>query len=178
MEQILLAYGLSKETVAAIMMLYKNTKVKVCSLDGNTDYFNIIAGLLQGDTLALYLFIICLNYVSRISIDLMKDNGIKLAKKRNRSYPAQNNTDADYADDIALLANSPAQAESLLDILEQAAVGIGLNINAAQNRMAKTRTAFERLSVIWTLDQTDKIKCSFSNQRSCRYCYMDAPHGC
>ena len=29
MEQILLAYGLPKETVTAIMMLYKNTKVKV-----------------------------------------------------------------------------------------------------------------------------------------------------
>ena len=28
MEQILLAYGLPKETVAAIMMLYRNTKVK------------------------------------------------------------------------------------------------------------------------------------------------------
>ena len=29
MEQILLTYGLSKETVTAIMMLYRNTKVKV-----------------------------------------------------------------------------------------------------------------------------------------------------
>ena len=38
MEQILLAYGLPKETVAAIMMLYRNTKVKVRSLDGDTDY--------------------------------------------------------------------------------------------------------------------------------------------
>ena len=28
-EQILLAYGLPKETVAAIVMLYKNTKVQV-----------------------------------------------------------------------------------------------------------------------------------------------------
>ena len=44
MEQILLAYGLSKETVAAIMMLYRNTKVKVGSPDGNTDYFDIVAG--------------------------------------------------------------------------------------------------------------------------------------
>ena len=33
MEQILLAYGPPKETIAAIMMLYKNTKVKVHSLD-------------------------------------------------------------------------------------------------------------------------------------------------
>ena len=34
-KQILLAYGLPKETMAAIMMLYKNTKVKVHSLDGD-----------------------------------------------------------------------------------------------------------------------------------------------
>ena len=63
MEQILFAYGLLKETVAAIMILYRNTKVKVCSPDRDTDYFDIVAGVLQGDTLAPYLFIICLDYV-------------------------------------------------------------------------------------------------------------------
>ena len=52
MEQILLAYGLPKESVAAIMILYRNTKVKVCSPDGDTEYFDIVAGVLQGDTLA------------------------------------------------------------------------------------------------------------------------------
>ena len=50
MEQILLAYSLPKETVAAIMILYWNTKVKVRSSDGDTDYFDIVAGVLQGDT--------------------------------------------------------------------------------------------------------------------------------
>ena len=40
MEQILLAYGLPKETVAAIMILYRNTKVKVRSPDGDTEYFD------------------------------------------------------------------------------------------------------------------------------------------
>ena len=44
------------------MMLYKNTKVKVHSPDGNTDYFDIVAGVLQGDTLGPYLFIISLDY--------------------------------------------------------------------------------------------------------------------
>ena len=34
MEQILLAYGIPKETITAIMILYRNTKVKVRSLDG------------------------------------------------------------------------------------------------------------------------------------------------
>ena len=52
MEQILLAYGLPKETVAAIMIHYRNTKVKVRSPDGDTEYFDIVAGVLQGDTLA------------------------------------------------------------------------------------------------------------------------------
>ena len=69
MEQILLAYGLPKETVAAITILNENTKVKVRSLDGDTEYFNIVAGVLQGDTLAPYLFIICLDYVLRTLTD-------------------------------------------------------------------------------------------------------------
>ena len=38
--------------------------------------------------------------------------------------------DADYADDIALLVNTSAQAESLMHSLEKAAGGIGLHVNA------------------------------------------------
>ena len=68
MEQILLADGIPKETVAAIMELHKNMKVKVRSPDGDTDYFDIEVGVLQGNTLALYLFIICQDNVLRISI--------------------------------------------------------------------------------------------------------------
>ena len=60
----------------------------------------------------------------------MKDNGFKLVKERNRRYPAQTITDADYANDIALLINTPTQAETLLHSLEQAAAGIGLHVNA------------------------------------------------
>ena len=130
MEQKLLANSLPKETVATIMMLYKNTKVKVRFPDGDTDYFNILTGVLQGDTLAPYSFIICLDYIVTTSIDKMKDNFFKLAKERRRRYPAQTITDADYADDIALLANTPAQAETLLHSLERAAAGLGFLVNA------------------------------------------------
>ena len=42
-----------------------------------------------------YLFIICLDYVLRTSLDLMKENGFQLAKERSRRYPAQTITDAD-----------------------------------------------------------------------------------
>ena len=130
MEQIQLAYGIPKETVAAITILYRNTKVKVRSPDGDTEYFDIVAGVLQGDTLAPYLFIICLDYVLRTSIDKIKENGFELTKKRSRRYPATTITDADYADDRAILANTPDQAETLLHSLERAAASIGLYVNA------------------------------------------------
>ena len=60
----------------------------------------------------------------------MKENGFKLAKERSRRYPAQTITDADYTDDVELLANTPAQAESLLHSLERAAGAIDFHINA------------------------------------------------
>ena len=94
----------------------KNTKVKVRSPDGDTEYFDIVAGVLQGDTLAPYLFIICRDYVLRTSIDKIRENGFE---KRSKSYPAKTITDADYADDLALLANTPNQAETLLHSLER-----------------------------------------------------------
>ena len=129
MEQILLTYSLPKETVAAIMILYRNTKVKVRFPDGHTDYFDMLAGLRQGDTLAPYPFIICLDYVLRTLTDKIKENSFKLTKKSSRRYPAKSITDADYADDIAILANAPTQAETLLHSLERAATGIGLHVN-------------------------------------------------
>ena len=98
-------------------------------MDGDTDYSNIV-GVLQRDTLAPYLFIICLDYVLRTSIDKMKDNGFNLTKERSRRYLAQTTTDTDYADDIALLANTPMQAETLLHSLEKAAAGMSLHANA------------------------------------------------
>ena len=57
-------------------------KVKVRSPDGDTHYFNVVAHLLQGDTLAAYPLIIYQDYVLRKSIDKMKDNSFKLTKEK------------------------------------------------------------------------------------------------
>ena len=148
MEQILLAYGVPKETVAAITILYRNTKVKVRSPDGDTEYFDIVAGVLQRDALAPYLFIICLDYLLRTSIDKIKENGFELTKKRSRRYPAKTIIDADYADDIAILANTPSQAETLLHSSEQASAGIGLHVNAHKTEYM----CFNQTGDISTLD--------------------------
>ena len=120
------------------------------SPDADTEYFDIVAGVLQGDTLAPYLFIICLDYVLRTSIDNIRENGFVLTKKRIRRYPAKTFIDADYADDIALLANTPNQAETLLHSLERATAGIGLRVNAHKTEFM----CFNQKGDISTLDGT------------------------
>ena len=117
------------------MMLYENTKIKFRSPDVDAENFDIEAGVLHRDTLATYLlFFFCLDYMLWTLIDLMKENGFKLTKERNRRYPAQTISDADYADKMALLGNSPTQAESLLHSLEHTAGSIGLQVNSDKTK--------------------------------------------
>ena len=66
------------------MILYRNTKVKVRSPDEDTEYFDIVAGVLQGDMQDPYLFIICLDCMLRTSIDKIRENSFELTKKRSR----------------------------------------------------------------------------------------------
>ena len=146
-------------------------------------------------------------YVLRMSIDKIRENGFELTKKRSRRYPAKTITDAD----IALLANTPNQAETLLHSLEWATAGIGLHVNARKTEYM----CYNQTGDISTLDgtslklvdkftylgssisstekhgqlsigsrsygnQTWPIKWSTvsSRQWSYRYCYMDALLGC
>ena len=107
----------------------------------------MVAGVLQGDTLALYLFIICLDYVLRTSIDKIRENGFELTKIRSRRYPTKTITNADY---IAILANTPNQAETLLHSLDRVAAGIGLHVNAHQTEYM----CYNQTGNISTLDGT------------------------
>ena len=66
------AYGLPPKTFNTIMMFYKDMKAMVCLPDGDTDFFDIVARIVQGYTLVSYIFIICPDYVLCISIDLIK----------------------------------------------------------------------------------------------------------
>ena len=61
---------------------------------------------------------------------IKSENSFELTKKRSRRYPAKTITDADYADDIVILANTPNQVETLLHSLERVVAGIGLHVNA------------------------------------------------
>ena len=64
------------------------------------DFFNIVAVVLQGDTLAPYLFIFCLDYAPQMSIDLIKENGFTFKKRHVAWYPAEIMTDAENTDNL------------------------------------------------------------------------------
>ena len=59
MLQILRAYDIPEKLIDAIGLLYQRTKASVITPDGETDFFEIQAGVLQGDTLALTSSLLC-----------------------------------------------------------------------------------------------------------------------
>ena len=86
----------------------------------------------------------------RTSINKIRGNGFELTKKRRRGYSAKTITDADYADYIAILANAPNQAETLLHSLEWATAVIGLYVNAHKTEYM----CYNQTADISTLDGT------------------------
>ena len=86
----------------------KYRKIILQSLNRDTNFFDVVAGFLPGDTLTPYLFINYLDYVLWTSKDQIKKKLLYVKKiSRSRQYPAENIKGADYA-------NTPAAAEYLL----------------------------------------------------------------
>jgi len=129
MFEILKLYGIPDQIIAAIKVMYTGTSSTVLSTDGETPSFPILAGILQGDTLAPFLFIIVVDYVLRISVDTISEKGYMLHPRRSSRHPAAYLTDTDFADDIALVSQSLEHARDLLQSLEQASNGVGLYLN-------------------------------------------------
>ena len=51
---------------------------------------------------------------------------------RSRRFPTKKITDADYADDLALLSNNSYNSQKILHILEKSVAFIGLRVNASK----------------------------------------------
>ena len=132
MLDILRAYGVNSKIVKAIGIMYENTEAMVRSPDGDTTFFKIITGVLQGDTLAPYLFIICLDYALRISAERNNNLGFTIQERTCRRNPGTKIVDTDFADDIALLSDTMDSASQLLHVVEGAAIQIGLHINESK----------------------------------------------
>lgn len=130
MLHILRNYGFPEETVQAIAIMYNNPTSFVQSADGPTKEFVTTAGILQGDTLAPYLFVIVVDYILRQSVDTIKEKGIIIKPGKSNRDRLKYLTDLDYADDIALTGTLLKDAQDLLTSLEKASARVGLFLNS------------------------------------------------
>lgn len=145
--KILRAYGIPNTIVDLIERMYTGTIAKVITADGLTAAFRILAGVMQGDTLAPYLFVIVIDYVMTL-VTSNGDMGFTTAPARSRRYPAERVTDADFADDLALLTDTLKDAQEMLDSLEKVAKTVGLTMNESKTKY---------LSINLTIDEQQEV---------------------
>ena len=127
--EILAAYAVPQEIIKAIRVAYTNTTAQVITEDSNTDISSTEAGVLQGGTLAPYLFIIFIDYVMQTSTENRENLGFTITQRLSQRSPATYVTDTDFADDIARLSDSIEDAQCLLSLVIKTAKEVGPNIN-------------------------------------------------
>ena len=131
---ILQAYKVPKQLIDAVMSLYVNTRAAVVTADGPTDIFHTSSGVLQGDTLAPFLFTLVLDWVLRTGLP-NNDDGYMLCRRTNSRHPEKRLALLAYADDLVLLASTPESAQRLLHALAETASRVGLAINTKKTML-------------------------------------------
>jgi len=141
------------------MSLYNGAQAKVSTQFGmSTESIDLSVGVLQGDTLAPYLFIIMIDYIMRIALKDKDDLGFQYSfsssshmhnSNPNSRYHTRNKTgsrkssvvhpinpssdkfitDLNFADDITLLSSTLDNIQKLLYAVEAEALKVGLKIN-------------------------------------------------
>ena len=76
-----------------------------------------------------------MDYVMHISVDSIKEKGLMYQPRKSSRYPALHITDADFADDIALLSDNLQGTQSLLSSLESAANCTGIHLNETKTEV-------------------------------------------
>lgn len=104
--------GIPEKFVNAIGLMREGTLARVIRPDSETNFFNIMAGVLQGDILASYLFAIVLDYALRIAIGgKEKEIGLKLDRRKSRRYEPVILTDTDFV--IAIMSEEMDRAQNI-----------------------------------------------------------------
>ena len=132
-QPILTHYGVPQSLIDDVLQMYDGTSASVSTSHGDTESFTTTSGVLQGDTLSPFLFIILMDYILRQT--LSDETGFVVRKSRGTRYPAKYIHALAYADDIALISESADSAESVLRNLELNSQQIGLSINEKKTKV-------------------------------------------
>ena len=133
--------GIPQKIVNVTRLLYDKSVSQVYLEGKLSEPFSVTTGVLQGDVLAPFLFIIVIDYVSRRSagnFGYLTHKGPKsrLNPRPQRTIVTSKETkierklnDLAFADDIALLENEIHSAQHQLTVKQQNASEVGLEIN-------------------------------------------------
>ena len=109
----------------------------------------MFAGVMQGDTLAPYLFVIVLDYAMRKAITGRENElGLTLQHRQSSRFPEQSICDLDFADDIVLLSNEIEQARKLLQSVQKECRSVGLELNAKKTEAMYFNTDVAEIDTI------------------------------
>ena len=142
---------------------------------GLSDSFDVTTGVLRGDVLAPFLFVVLVDYLLKKATSQL-DSGVVTHPRRSRRHPAKSLNDLDFADDIALLESSISRAQAQLTKTAEAAADLGLVISAPKteymtvncNPQPALQVYDWILSVIQLMKFDDKsIAGTYSNLRRC-----------
>ena len=121
---ILSQYNVPNCLISDIIQMYSDTSACISTELGPTEWLKTTSGILQGDALSLYLFIVLLDYALKKT--LQDDVGFVVCKRNGSRHPAMHIGVLAYADDICLLDESTDDAECSLHRLESFSAKIGL----------------------------------------------------
>jgi hypothetical protein len=120
------------------MSMYHGAQAAVLNPNGEISEdskIDLKVGVLQGDTLAPFLFILVMDFVLRKA--MIESYGVKIKNQRGTTRrpqsPAKYLTDLDFADDIVLFSSTIKGAQALLRNLEKVALSVGLKINQSKS---------------------------------------------
>jgi exonuclease III len=142
---ILRHYGIPEKIVSAIRVMYAESKCQVYLQGEVSEPFKVTTGVLQGDVLAPFLFIIVIDYITRESAGdfgylTHKGNDQDKSGRQLRSTTRQPDykvNDLNFADDVSLLENEAFKAQQQLDALQAKARTTGLEINVKKTEQMR-----------------------------------------
>jgi len=102
----------------------------------STTLSHVSKGVLQGDTLAPFLFVLAVDWTMQRALtpEIIAECGICVTQRRSSRYPGYYLADLDFADDIALLSRNMSTAQKILTAVEKSAVLVGLVINRSKTK--------------------------------------------
>ena len=118
--------GIPDAVVDTVSVLCRNSRGAVVVGGGLSGPFDVTSGVLQGDVLAPFLFVVLVDCLLRGATSQL-GSGVVARPRRSGRHPAGSLGDLDFAGDVALLGSSVSRARARL---ARAVAGLGLVVGA------------------------------------------------